>query len=91
MNHAIVARRLVKAVENVDAATPVATVTALLNTAQVHATLALVEQQRVANLIAYAAHRIEHRSALGSPDYPDALRKLLSNADFSIREGLDIS
>lgn len=57
--------------------------------AQVHATLALVEQQRIANLIAYATHRNDHQIAIGN-HYPDALRELLSDVDFGIREGLGL-
>ncbi len=57
--------------------------------AQVHATLALMEQQRIANLIAYASHRLDHRSAIGD-DLPSALIHLLASADFQAREGLGL-
>lgn len=60
-------------------------------TAQVHATLALVEQQRIANLIALGSYRV------GANDYP-ALRHLVIEPvnDFEvapvqqIREGLGL-
>ena len=56
--------------------------------AQVHATLAVADQQRTANLIAYAAHRLEHRNAVGDGHYPAALATLLGRLDFEIRERL---
>ena len=58
--------------------------------AQVHATLALVEQQRIANLIAYASHRNEHKSSIGGYDYPPALMHVLADIDFQIRESLNV-
>lgn len=61
----------------------------MITSAQVHATLALVEQQRIANLIAYASHRLEHKSAVGQ-GYGTALSALLAGADIAIREGLGL-
>jgi hypothetical protein len=60
----------------------------MILSAQVHATLALVEQQRIANLIAYASHRLEHRSALGPAGedaYPETMMRMLGRADQEIR------
>lgn len=50
------------------------------------ATLALAEQQRIANLIAYASHRIDHPNAVEARVEP--LRALLGWTDFEIRESL---
>lgn len=50
----------------------------------------LTEQQRIANLIAYASHRIEHTNATGPWDIAPALRQQVAEIDFSIREGLDL-
>ena len=57
--------------------------------AQAEATLALVEEQRIANLIAYAAHRSEHLSAIPK-NASGKFGEYMSLLDAEIREGLGL-
>lgn len=67
-------------------------VNALHIAAQVHATLALVEQQRIANLLAYIAQQPRVLDACELPnEVVEQYVDLLNATEATIREGLGLS
>lgn len=59
--------------------------------AQVSATLAVAEQARISNLIAYASHRLDHQDATGvGRGFTGHLTTALAYVDGDIRRALGI-
>ncbi len=58
LDHAAAARATLNALEEMSPTEPMSTAMGLIAVGQVHATLALVEQQRIANLIALGQYTI---------------------------------
>lgn len=97
IDHEAEAERLLRDSEHLDpqdGAVSAAMFAAMFAAAQVHATLALVAEQReanrqarIANLIAYAAHRMEHRNLMPEGGVLD---EYIAKVDYETREELGL-
>jgi hypothetical protein len=92
-NHVEAAGQLLSSVHDWQAEEGITDSTMLVSVqeAQVRATLELAKQQRIANLIAYASHRLDHTDATGmTTGLPPNLLRMFSKVDSTIREWLGV-